>query len=92
MPRVCQQSGKRARAGRQYTTRGKAKSEGGVGKKITGKTNRMFRPNVQRIRAVVDGKVVRLTVAAKFVRRGMVTKPLRRDANRPAAPDAPPAS
>jgi large subunit ribosomal protein L28 len=75
MSRVCQISGKRTRAGRQYTTRGLAKSKGGVGKKTTGRTNRTFKPNVQIVRAVVNGKKVRLRVAAKFLRRGMVTKP-----------------
>jgi large subunit ribosomal protein L28 len=58
-----------------YTRRGLAKAKGGVGRKTTGVTNRMFKPNVQRVRAVVDGKVVRLKVAAKYIRRGMVVKP-----------------
>jgi len=75
MPRECQISGKRTRSGRQYTTRGLAKSKGGVGKKTTGKTLRTFKPNLQKVRAVVDGRVVRLRVAAKFVRRGAVVKP-----------------
>jgi large subunit ribosomal protein L28 len=78
MARVCQYSGKKTRAGRTYTTRGLAKSKGGVGKKITGKTNRTFKPNVQRVRAVVDGRVVRVRVAAKYLRRGVVVKPVPR--------------
>jgi large subunit ribosomal protein L28 len=78
MARVCQISGKRTRAGRQMTERGLAKKKGGVGKKTTGITNRTFKPNIQRVRAVVDGRVVRLKVAAKFLRRGMVVKPPRR--------------
>ena len=78
MTRVCQLSGKKTRAGRQFTKRGLAKAKGGVGKKITSCTNRTFMPNLQRIRAVVDGKVVRLRVAAKFISRGMTVKPLKR--------------
>ncbi len=78
MPRVCQFSGKRTRAGRQYTTRGLAKSKGGVGTKITGKTNRMFKPNVQKVRAVIDGRVVRVKVSAKLLRRGVIEKPAQR--------------
>ncbi len=78
MARVCQYSQKRTRAGRQYTTRGLAKSKGGVGKKITGKTNRTFKPNVQKVRALIDGRVVRVKVAAKLLRRGVVEKPLPR--------------
>ena len=60
MARVCQYSGKKTSAGRTYTTRGLAKSKGGVGKKITGKTKRLFKANIQRVRAVVDGRVVRV--------------------------------
>lgn len=78
MARVCQYSGKRTRAGRTYTTRGLAKAKGGVGKKTTGKTNRLFKPNIQRVRAVVNGRVVRVKVAAKLLRRGVVEKPQRR--------------
>jgi large subunit ribosomal protein L28 len=78
MARVCQISGKKTHAGRQFTKRGLAKQKGGVGEKITSCTNRTFKPNVQKVRAVVDGKVVRLRVAAKFLSRGMVTKPVKR--------------
>ena len=79
MARVCQYSGKKTRAGRTYTTRGLAKAKGGVGKKTTGKTNRKFKPNIQRVRAVVNGRVVRVKVAAKYLRRGLVTKPVKRN-------------
>ena len=75
MPRVCALSGKKTTIGRQYTHRGLAKSKGGVGIKITGKSRRTFKPNLQKIRVVVNGRVVRMKVAAKFIRRGMVTKP-----------------
>ncbi len=75
MPRVCAISGKKTSIGRQYTRRGLAKKKGGVGKKITGKTPRTFKPNIQKIRVVVNGRVVRMKVAAKFIRRGMVVKP-----------------
>ena len=75
MPRVCALSGKKTTIGRHYTRRGLAKKKGGVGKKITGKTPRTFKPNIQKIRVVVNGRVVRMKVAAKFIRRGMIEKP-----------------
>jgi len=75
MPRVCAISGKKTTIGRQYTRRGLAKKKGGVGKKITGKSSRTFKPNIQKIRVVVNGRVVRMKVAAKYIRRGMVVKP-----------------
>ena len=79
MARVCQYSGKKTRAGRTYTTRGLAKSKGGVGTKITGKTKRKFKPNIQRVRAVVNGRTVRVKVTAKLIQRGAIQKPQRRN-------------
>jgi large subunit ribosomal protein L28 len=78
MPRVCAISGKRTTVGKQFARRGLAKKKGGVGKKVTGHDPRLFKPNIQRVRAVVNGRVVRLKVAAKYIRRGMVEKPMRR--------------
>jgi len=81
MPRVCAITGKRTQAGRSISRRGKAKRAGGVGKKVTGKVKRKFKANIQRVRAVVDGKVTRVKVSAKAISRNMVTKPLKRDYN-----------
>jgi large subunit ribosomal protein L28 len=78
MARVCQFSGKHTVSGRQYTRRGLAKRKGGVGRKITGNTLRVFKPNIQKVRAVIDGRVVRVKVSAKLLRRGVVQKPLKR--------------
>ena len=78
MPRVCQFTGRKTRAGRQYTHRGKPKYLGGVGTKVTGKTKRKFRANIQSLTALVDGKPQRVKVSAKAIRMGLVTKPLKR--------------
>ena len=79
MPRVCRFTGKRTVAGRQYSRRGKAKYLGGVGVKTTSITKRTFKANMQRVRAVIDGQVVRINVSAKAIKMGMITKPVRRD-------------
>lgn len=79
MSRVCYFTGRRTRAGRSITRRGKAKYLGGVGRKVTGKTKRKFKPNIQRVRAVVDGQVTRIRVSAKAIRMGLIVKPKRRD-------------
>lgn len=79
MPRVCYFTGKKTTSGRQYTHRGKAKYLGGVGTKVTGKTKRKFKPNIQRVRAVIDGVLVRVKVSAKAIRMGLVHKPVKRD-------------
>jgi large subunit ribosomal protein L28 len=85
MPRKCPFTGKITHVGRQITRRGKAKYLGGVGKKITGKTKRTFKANMQRVRAVVNGTPTRINVSAKAIRMGMITKPVRRDYKKPAA-------
>jgi large subunit ribosomal protein L28 len=66
-------------AGRSIARRGKAKRLGGVGRKVTGITKRKFKPNIQRIRAVIDGKVCRIKVSAKAIRMGLIEKPTKRD-------------
>jgi large subunit ribosomal protein L28 len=78
MPRVCYFTGKKTRFGRKKTTRGKAKYLGGVGTKITGISPRKFKPNIQTVRAVVDGAVTRIKVSTKAIRMGLVTKPTKR--------------
>lgn len=85
MPRVCYFSGKKTSFGNQVTHRGKAKYLGGVGTKITGITARKFKPNIQKVRAVVNGRVMRIKVSAKALRNGLVVKPVRRRYTKSAA-------
>ena len=83
MSRKCPLTGKKTRSGRSITRRGKAKYLGGVGRKTTGITRRRFKPNIQRVRAVVNGKVTRIRVSAKAIRMGLVVKPVKRDWQKP---------
>jgi large subunit ribosomal protein L28 len=85
MPRVCHFTGRKTSFGHKVTHRGKAKYLGGVGTKITGISHRKFRPNIQRVRAVIDGQIVRIKVSAKAIRNGMVVKPTHRKYVKPAA-------
>lgn len=85
MPRVCQFTGKKTTFGNQKTHRGKAKYLGGVGTKTTGITARKFKPNIQKVRAVVEGRVVRIKVSTKAIRSGLVVKPIKRRYVKPAA-------
>jgi large subunit ribosomal protein L28 len=87
MPRVCFFTGKRTVGGRSITRRGKAKYLGGVGRKITGIANRKFKPNLQKLRVVVDGKACRIRVSAKAIRMGLVQKRQKRNYS-PAASGA----
>jgi large subunit ribosomal protein L28 len=86
MARVCDVTGKRTQKGNQVTRRGKAKAEGGVGKKTTGITRRTFKPNLHWVRIELpDGGMRTLRVAANVIKKGsariefngnMITLPL----------------
>lgn len=79
MARYCPFTGKRTRSGGSISRRGKAKYLGGVGRKVTGRCKRKFKPNIQKVRAVIDGKVCRIRVSAKAIRNGCIVKPPKRD-------------
>jgi large subunit ribosomal protein L28 len=79
MSRECRYTGKRVSFGNQIARRGKAKYLGGVGRKITGISRRKFKPNIQKVHAVVDGEVRRIRVSAKAIRMGLIQKPLKRN-------------
>jgi large subunit ribosomal protein L28 len=78
MPRVCAFTGRRTQSGRSLRYRGKAKYLGGVGKKITGRTKRQFKPNIHTVTAVVDGKPTRVKASTRAIRSGLVVKPAKR--------------
>jgi large subunit ribosomal protein L28 len=79
MSRVCHFLGKKTSSGNQITHRGKAKYLGGVGVKTTGVSRRKFKPNIQKVRAVIDGKVCRIRVSAKAIKMGLIEKPVKRN-------------
>jgi len=78
--RRCFICGKGPIRGEMIVRSGKAKKEGGVGRKITGKTRRSFKPNLQRVRAVIEGKVKRIKACTSCLRAGKVVKPAQRTA------------
>jgi len=79
MSRECYFTGKRTISGRTIKRRGKAKHLGGVGRKVTGITKRKFKPNIQKVHAVIDGRVCRIKVSAKAIRMGLIIKPTKRN-------------
>lgn len=88
MPRRCPLTGKRTHSGHAIARRGKAKYLGGVGRKITGKTKRKFKANMQRVRALIDGSVVRINVSAKAISKGMIQRPPKRNYTPPEDQEA----
>jgi large subunit ribosomal protein L28 len=59
---ICQITGTGPKTGKSISRRGKAKREGGVGKKVTGIAWRMFKPNLQKMRIWVPELGRRVTV------------------------------
>lgn len=74
MSKICYMCDKKPRSGRSYARRGMAKKKGGAGRKITGKTLRLFLPNLKRIRALVKGKTETVWVCTKCLKSGKVRK------------------
>ncbi len=74
MARVCAVTGRRTRIGNQVTRRGLAKKKGGVGRRVTGRSKRTFKPNIHTVRVLTpDGSIVRMKLSAKAIKRGMIT-------------------
>ena len=70
----CAICGKKKTIGYALARRGLAKKKGGVGRHISGRTKRAFKPNLQTVRANVNGTVKRLRVCTKCLRSGKVKK------------------
>jgi large subunit ribosomal protein L28 len=79
MSRKCELCGKHTTSGGQITRRGLAKKYGGVGSRVIAHSKRAFRPNLRRVRAVVNGTNTRITVCTSCIQAGKVTKPVKRN-------------
>ena len=62
---------------------GKAKKQGGIGTHITAITKRRFLPNLQRVKAVVNGEVRYVRVSTSAIKKGLVTKAPKRQWKKP---------
>lgn len=71
MGSVCELCGKRASFGNTVARLGKRAQK----RRVQGRTRRKFRPNVQQVRAVVDGTVRRIDVCTSCIKAGRVQKP-----------------
>jgi len=78
MTMQCALTGAKPSGGYKYARRGKAKYLGGVGRKVTGKTRRRFKPNLQRVKLLIDGEVKTVKVTVKAIRIGLAKRPIKR--------------
>jgi large subunit ribosomal protein L28 len=74
MARVCDICGKKAMRGNRIIRHGLAKRKGGIGLHTTGITAREFKPNLQRVRVVEKGTVMRKLVCTSCIKRGAIRK------------------
>lgn len=79
MSRVCDVCGKTVHAGGSISRRGLAKKKGGVGSRVIARNKRIFRPNLQKLRAWVNGGVKRITACTSCIQAGKVIKPPARE-------------
>ncbi|MBI2884752.1 MAG: 50S ribosomal protein L28 [Candidatus Omnitrophica bacterium] len=70
----CAICGKGPVAGRTYSRRGMAKKQGGVGRRTTRKNKRRFLPNLQSVKALLNGTVARVRVCTSCIRNDRVRK------------------
>jgi large subunit ribosomal protein L28 len=77
MSRVCDICGKGPLTGSRVSRRGKPKREGGVGSRVVKRTLRRQLPNLQTVRASVNGRVLRLRVCTKCLKAGRAERPSR---------------
>lgn len=78
MPRVCHFTGSRTSVGNKIRYRGRPKYLGGIGLKVTSCSKRRFRPNLQTVTAMVDGRTRRIKASTRAIKQGLVVKPLKR--------------
>ena len=78
MARICELTGVGPRKGSIIWRSGKSKKSGGIGTHVTAITKRKFMPNLQRVKAVIDGEVRYIRVTAKALKKGLVTKATKR--------------
>ncbi len=74
MSRVCDICGKGTMSGRIIVRHGLAKKHGGVGLHTTGISARKFYPNLQKIRILEGGSVVRRKVCTSCLKAGKIQK------------------
>ena len=82
MGRFCELTGKGPMKGSIIWRSGKAKKSGGIGTHVTAITKRRFMPNLQRVKAVVNGEVRYIRVSASALKKGLVIKAPKRRWNK----------
>ena len=85
MGRFCEITGKGPTKGYHIIRSGKSKKSGGIGRHVTAMTKRRVLPTLQRVKAIINGEVRYIRVAATALKKGLVTKAPKRTWKKPTA-------
>ena len=75
MARVCDFCQKGTESGAQVARRGLPKKQGGIGLRITGRTKRKFKANIQRVTGMVNGERKRIKICGRCMKAGKLVRP-----------------
>ena len=78
MSKQCFFCGKKSSTGNVVQRRGMAKAKGGVGKKTTSITKRRFKPNLQKVKADIEGVIKKVLACTKCIKANKVKRPVRK--------------
>lgn len=74
MSKKCEICNKGIITGNSIARRGLAKKKGGIGLHTTGVNKRRFLPNLQKIRVLENGRVIRKRVCTACLKSGKIVK------------------
>jgi large subunit ribosomal protein L28 len=74
MSRKCEICGKGTIAGNSVPRKGLPKKEGGAGQHIGVKSKRVFKPNLVKIKAIVDGSPKSMKICTRCLKSNKVQK------------------
>lgn len=74
MSRECDYCGKSTITGNAVPRKGKSKKQGGNGEHVVRRTGRTFKPNLFKVRALVEGRSSRVRICAKCIKAGKLVK------------------
>jgi len=83
MPRVCIFTGRHSSSGWTKAQKG-ARRDGGVGNKVKGRTKRMVKPNLKKLKIMINGEAKSVWVSTRAIKKGLAIKPLRTKDKAPA--------
>jgi len=74
MSRKCEICGKGTVAGNNVPRKGQPKKQGGAGQHIGVKTKRVFKPNLLKVKANVDGTIKHVKICTRCLKAGKIQK------------------